>query len=112
SFCSRRREVGVCGADTRRKSCNLGMETAGPKAHLPENPLALTHSELHSVAASQMLRERRPVPERAVESKFPGSPAQIRLQPAPQIRAQRARSAGFPPFTQSSQPALLEATDP
>src|SRR6185437_14504969 len=39
------------------KSCNLGTKTAGRKAHLPEDPLALAHPELHAVAISQVPRQ-------------------------------------------------------
>ena len=88
------------------------MGSVPPSVHLAEDPLALAHSQLDSVAEPQVFGEPGAVPARRRQTKFLRTPAKIGLQMAPLLRTQRAGTPEPLPLMQGLESALLEPAHP
>lgn len=91
---------------------HLGSGLAKPEAHLPEDALALPHSQGDAIALPQMFREHFAVPEMASAAKFPGVASQVAPQRRPLFRIQRCRPARTIAFAHPLKPAGFEPLDP
>lgn len=77
-----------------------------PEAHLPEDPLALTHAQRHAIALAQVLGEQFAVPQMADETKCSGVASQVAPQRRPLFRVQCRRPAERSPSRTPSSPWL------
>jgi hypothetical protein len=90
----------------------LGSGLAKAKAHLPEQALALAHTQANLIMLAQMLAKQWTVPQGGLKTKFPWRFAQIRLQPAPLPGIEQARAPRSFSLAQTVQPALFKAPYP